>query len=189
MNQHNNKLHQDTEKRIQDALLQLLEEKGPENISVQALCESAKINRSTFYRHYTDVYDLMEKVERKIQQGIVEVWTEHNPSPALFDREKLIRFVSYIGKNRKFYRAYLRIHPTNEREKKMQTVFDSYLRPIFLSFGVKSTSHMNYYYRFFHAGFQAVLSDWLEKSNPESPEELADILLNMLRQDVLLPKD
>lgn len=185
MNQHNNKLHQDTEKRIQEALLQLLEEKTPDNISVQALCRSAKINRSTFYRHYTDVYDLMEKVERKIQRGIVEVWTEHDPASALFDREDLIRFVSYIGENRKFYRAYLRIYPANQREKDMQTVFDSYFRPIFLSFGVESTPHMNYYYRFFHAGLQAVLGDWLEKSSPESPEELAGILLNMLRQDVL----
>ncbi len=40
--------------------------------SISQLCEEAGINRSTFYRHYRDVYDLMDRTEREIQQGLIK---------------------------------------------------------------------------------------------------------------------
>ena len=49
------------EKRIQEALLELLKVKNIQQITVRAICEMADINRSTFYAHYLDVYDLLEK--------------------------------------------------------------------------------------------------------------------------------
>ena len=59
MNTANNQLHQETERRLRQELLCFLErEKEP---TVSELCEAAQINRSTFYRHYRDIPDLMEK--------------------------------------------------------------------------------------------------------------------------------
>ena len=65
MNVVNNQLKQETDRRLQEALLSCMEEERTP--SVGKLCAMAGINRSTFYRHYLDVYDLMEKTERHIQ--------------------------------------------------------------------------------------------------------------------------
>ena len=50
-----------TRKMIQQALMDLTVEKGFAAITVSDIAERAMINRSTFYRHYLDKYDLLEK--------------------------------------------------------------------------------------------------------------------------------
>ena len=50
---------------IQNVFLELLKEKPVAKITVKEICGHAEINRSTFYKHYQDVYDLMEKLENE----------------------------------------------------------------------------------------------------------------------------
>ena len=45
---------------IDQALLTCLKSKPFAKISVGALCEEARINRTTFYKHYRDKYDLLD---------------------------------------------------------------------------------------------------------------------------------
>ena len=50
--------------RMDEALLRLLEKKDFEFITVKELCAAAKVNRSTFYLHYENTYDLLvESIE------------------------------------------------------------------------------------------------------------------------------
>lgn len=51
-----------TQQMVQRAFMELVVEVGFRAITVQMLAERAMINRTTFYRHYTDIYDLVEKV-------------------------------------------------------------------------------------------------------------------------------
>ena len=48
-----------TKLMLQEALIDLLQEKALENISVRELVNKADINRSTFYSHYDTIYDLL----------------------------------------------------------------------------------------------------------------------------------
>ena len=53
---------------IRHAFLQLLKEKPLQSITVRELCQSAGINRGTFYTHYRDIYDLMHQIEEEMTQ-------------------------------------------------------------------------------------------------------------------------
>jgi AcrR family transcriptional regulator len=53
-----------TKKRIKDALIQLLQEKSYEQITIQDIADKAMINRNTFYLHYLDKADLLEKISK-----------------------------------------------------------------------------------------------------------------------------
>lgn len=44
---------------LYDALLELLEDNSFEEIKVSDICKKALINRSTFYSHYNDKYELL----------------------------------------------------------------------------------------------------------------------------------
>ena len=55
-----------TLQQIDRALLELLNELPFQKITVQLLCERALINRSTFYKYYTDKYDLLDRYLNKI---------------------------------------------------------------------------------------------------------------------------
>ena len=52
-----------TRKMLLEGLTDLLKEKDIKDISVKELADYADINRCTFYLHYKDVYDMLEKIE------------------------------------------------------------------------------------------------------------------------------
>lgn len=55
-----------TRQLLHNAFLELLAEKPVQKVSVVELCQRAGVNRGTFYLHYHDVYDLMERMEAEV---------------------------------------------------------------------------------------------------------------------------
>jgi AcrR family transcriptional regulator len=51
---------------LRDSLMKLLAEKDISRITIKEICENADINRATFYAHYTDQYDLLDKIENEL---------------------------------------------------------------------------------------------------------------------------
>ena len=62
-----------TRKRLSDALITLLMQKPVREITVRELTELANVSRGTFYFHYTDIYDLMDHVERELGVPVLPV--------------------------------------------------------------------------------------------------------------------
>ena len=50
-----------TRKMLEEALIELTVEKGFAAVTVRDITERAMVNRSTFYRHYLDKFDLLEQ--------------------------------------------------------------------------------------------------------------------------------
>ena len=55
-----------TRNNIKNTFIQLLNEKDFEQITVQNILEKALINRSTFYKHYADKFDLAKTISEEI---------------------------------------------------------------------------------------------------------------------------
>lgn len=53
-----------TNLNIRNTFIQLLNEKSFDSITVQNILDKALINRSTFYKHYSDKYDLLESISK-----------------------------------------------------------------------------------------------------------------------------
>lgn len=51
-----------TQRAIKDSFFALLKEKGFEHISVKDITDKAMISRNTFYLHYEDKFDLLNKI-------------------------------------------------------------------------------------------------------------------------------
>lgn len=180
MNTENNQLWKDSEKRMQQALLRFMEqEKEP---TVGDICREAHVNRSTFYRHYLDIYDLMKKTERAIQLELVGAMKQGGLKPDLetLTPEALIPMVAFIGNYRSFYRSYLKTHLDVSMEAGMQTVWDRYIKPMFCAHGVTDETHMLYYYQNFKAGVLSMLKLWLDRGCTESPQEVAEMITKTL---------
>lgn len=78
-----------TKKKLTNTLLILLKEKSINNITVLELCKEAKINRTTFYKYYKDIYDLILKIEESLI-------TELEKNIVFIKRNYLISFTSKI---------------------------------------------------------------------------------------------
>ncbi|WP_270659822.1 TetR/AcrR family transcriptional regulator [Enterococcus thailandicus] len=72
MNKKSNKRYQKNKQRIQTTLIFLLQEKELSKITVQEICETLDINRSTFYYHYMDIFDLAEQVFKETNRRLLE---------------------------------------------------------------------------------------------------------------------
>ena len=59
---------QRTHKLILEALLDLTVQKGFANVTVRDITQKAGINRATFYRHYQDKFDLLDRYTRAVYQ-------------------------------------------------------------------------------------------------------------------------
>lgn len=51
-----------TKQILKDTVLSLVQKKSATYITVKKICESACVNRGTFYRHYSDIYELLEEI-------------------------------------------------------------------------------------------------------------------------------
>jgi AcrR family transcriptional regulator len=60
-----------TQKSIKDAFFELRKKKSIDRISVKELSELAMINKATFYLHYSDIYDLSEKLDAALIRRII----------------------------------------------------------------------------------------------------------------------
>lgn len=88
---------------LKEALIELLNEKKIGSISVRELAERADINRSTFYSHYEDVYQLLDEIAKEavthipFDNGIERV-----------SREKIMEAMQYMEKHRELYIALMK---------------------------------------------------------------------------------
>ncbi|MCF0142349.1 MAG: TetR/AcrR family transcriptional regulator [Parasporobacterium sp.] len=82
-----------TLENIDNALLENLKTKPLNKITVEALCKDARINRTTFYKHYTDKYELLDNFLSRQLEEFKEnnciVFVDADPENVNDDRFKL----------------------------------------------------------------------------------------------------
>ena len=88
MNTANNKRRRDSQQRMEKAFVQLLQEKEINQISVTGICKQARVNRSTFYANYLDIYDLADAVKKQLEKDVIDLYTD--------EREQLTRSVDFL---------------------------------------------------------------------------------------------
>ena len=99
-----------TRQLIKDAVIELLQEMDIEKISVNRLAERATINRVTFYLHYRDIPDMLEKIADEMDQDIRQVMNDNSEGSILSDDDDFLLLVSllkHIQEHAKFYKVIL----------------------------------------------------------------------------------
>jgi len=62
-----------TRKLLEQAFLELMSEKGFQDITIQDITERATVNRATFYAHFEDKYDLLDSfIRRQFHEVLAE---------------------------------------------------------------------------------------------------------------------
>ncbi|MCM3626634.1 TetR/AcrR family transcriptional regulator C-terminal domain-containing protein [Paenibacillus glycanilyticus] len=99
-----------TRQLLRDAFVELLEEMDIEKISVNKLAERATINRVTFYLHYKDIPDMLEKMADDMISDIHLVLDRSaikSESPEVINTTMLVKLLEHIADHSKFYKVIL----------------------------------------------------------------------------------
>src|SRR5215469_13330634 len=93
-----------TQKLLREALIELIEERSFEALTIGEITERAMVSRAAFYRNYQDKYDLVEQIFAEamsaLQSAGGELGQEH---PA----EIWVKFFEHIAHYERLYRALL----------------------------------------------------------------------------------
>ncbi|NOU69776.1 TetR family transcriptional regulator [Paenibacillus sp. LMG 31461] len=91
---------------IRNAFIELLQEHELEKITVNRIAERATINRVTFYLHYQDIPDMVNKLADDM---ITEIHTilKEAPDPPGFNIQIILNLLEHIAENSNFYKILL----------------------------------------------------------------------------------
>ena len=74
MNTPNNRRKKESIERIEKAFIELLQSRPLNQISVSELCKRARLNRTTFYANYADVYALADSIRDKLEKSFAQLY-------------------------------------------------------------------------------------------------------------------
>lgn len=138
-----NKATARTRNAIEHAFLDLMKTKPYTGITVREITEAVDINRSTFYNHYQDIYDLISCIENRIIEEVKEKVDKIN-------RE------GYVPGQ----------HPQHVAVFKVLLKYEEECRVL-----MSSTGDINFLYKLNIGIYEALRTTWF-RSNPPNPDEL-----------------
>lgn len=176
-----------TKKEILIALTTLLEQKSIDEITVKEITDLAGINRGTFYLHYVDKYDLMEKSINQIILEMREIGAEiltlavNNDDVEAVKEEieaGLVGLFEYIEEHSRFIKSLTGEYGNYSFHIKFNELLkDNFVDRIST---VNSNIPAVYSVSAISYGIQGIIQTWLHEGSKESPEKMADYTYKIL---------
>lgn len=179
MNRTKNQGYQNTHAKIKNCILKFIEQKELQQISVSEICQAVGINRSTFYAHFEDIYDAVSQIQEDMETELLQMYKKADFSKEYIVKEYLIILFEHTVRHRRFYLAMLYDLNNPILQKRMELLKHQIIVPLFRQLSVPPSAG-DYYFNFALSGFIAVIRQWLNANCPESPEQLAKILIEIL---------
>lgn len=183
MNKHGNVRSTASKTKIKRALLVLLEEKSLEKITVRELVEKADINRSTFYAHYVDIYDLMERIEADIIDPIRSKNLYADKRLESESTTHLKQLIAYFRENQEFYRVYFSTFSENQRITEASRQMKQYfVDPCLEQTKYFEKEEFDLQFEFCKLGFFGVICKWLNNGCTASDDIVIRVLHKLFRK-------
>ncbi len=169
-----------TKKVLRDSLIELMKEKPVSKITIKELCENADINRTTFYSHYSDQYDLLQHIEEETLLWCKETIRNISEKTDKIEMIKNLESVfKYISENSNHIQVLMSEQGDINFQKKLITL-------IYEQFGMLPESYRGndlvtreFYFVFAIYGSIGLIQHWLKNGLNKSTKEMAEIIYNM----------
>lgn len=173
--------------RFNKALLSLLEKKPFEYITVSEICETAGVNRSTFYLHYENTSDLLKETTDYVidrftsyfavdAESITAKFADCNLQDLKFISDKYLHpYLSFIAENQRVFFAVLSRPKDFDSNAIFQKLFDNIFTPILDRFHYPR-DEQNYVMMFYLHGITAIILEWLNEGCKKSIEDISTII-------------
>lgn len=163
-----------TEKRMEDAALQLMEAADAEQVSVRAICAAAQVNRTTFYAHFEDFPDLAARLSARMREELMESFAAGEQEP--FSAASFVPFLRFVREHQGFYRIVLRSRRDFPIQEGLEELLSRIMRPVCQRAGIESEDEIMSCLVFIQAGFTMCLRRWVDGGCAMPEDRLAETL-------------
>ena len=116
-----------TRAQLRKGLAELMQEKSVSEITVKELVERVDINRSTFYLHYTDIYNMLDSIEKELFEELETTFQAHAAGTLEEEAFPFIEDVfSILEDNRDIVSALLGAHGDIGFLTKIESILSKY---------------------------------------------------------------
>ncbi|MCM3697944.1 TetR/AcrR family transcriptional regulator [Paenibacillus macerans] len=174
-----------TKEAITKAFLELFADKDLEQITINDIADRANVNRGTVYLHYSDKYDLLDKLIDDHLNRLIAFCDPSGDTPIVGE---LLPVFVYIRDHFRFFSAML--------STTRAAVFRSRLMK-FVSFHVKdkldrrnpqSLIDAELNAQFMASAFVGIVEWWIQHNMPHPPEFMADQLWKLFEKNEVYPR-
>lgn len=182
---------QKTRHLLQDAMVELVSEKGFAAVTIQEILDRANVGRSTFYMHFDnknellhscfqDFCDLLEKHDKELTDV-----GKQSRSPE--ETDYIYNFLRFIDQNRRLLKALLGKESTpmfhHFIHEYVYSFMEGYLKAAVLK-GKKPTSRTEMMTHYFASGFIGMLKWWIDQDMPCPIDEMDQFIKQLWSQTV-----
>ncbi|NFV13192.1 TetR/AcrR family transcriptional regulator [Clostridium sp. FAM 1755] len=167
-----------TKKVIKESLIELLQHKKIHEVTVTDICKKANINRGTFYTHYKDVYDLLKSIEDELFNQILE-YIEETPVED-YKNILLLKALELIDENKELCRILFSKQMENNIMDRIIYVANKAEIDKLISSSKVDDVFLDYFIKYSVGGVFSVIQTWLENDLNESPQEIVNIINDII---------
>ena len=161
--------------KMDEALILLLEKKDFEYITIKEICDTAGVNRSTFYLHYENTSDLLKETARYIidkhlayydidKRSISLQFEECKREELLFITEEyLTPYLSFIKDNQRLFRVSINQFQSMRMGDVYDKMFEHIFDPILARYRIPEAVR-SYVTKFYLTGIFAIIMEWLDRN-------------------------
>lgn len=174
------------------ALIELLSKKDFEYITVKEICESAGVNRSTFYLHYEGISDLLIETTEYIFDQFDNVFDENIKDVAknikeaeaedliFINHEILESYLTFIKSNKTVIKATFKNPKCMITDHYSLHIYKYILEPIYLKFGIPN-EEIKYMISYYINGLMAIVKEWINGDCKDSIALIEKVMINCIR--------
>lgn len=173
--------------KMDQAFMEILEEKDFEYISVKEICKKAGVNRSTFYLHYETIGDLLEESVSYMNDQFLEYYSQNDwhvvenintvdlKELYLVTPKYLTPYLEYVKNHRKLFLTAMKrsnsLRMADAYDRMYTYVFD----PIMNRFSI-SDQDKKYLTAFYMNGILAVIKTWIANNCEDDIDYIVKII-------------
>lgn len=188
MNKSEAKFH-NTALKMHNALFRLLEKKEFSDISIMELCAEAKVNRSTFYSHYSNTYDLIKEAYEDRLQEFFKSYSKSLQDIESFDAaesvfispEYLMPYLAFVKENRRFFKVYMSNLQSFEVDDTYSFLVEKVFLPIYQKNGISDKTIVNYMSKFYLQGITSIVLEWVNRDCVDDEYFICEIITMCVR--------
>ena len=175
--------------RMDQALIALLQKKDFEYITIKEICETAGVNRSTFYLHYENTSDLLKETTQYITNNFFSYFSENkNRFPKqlqdcdlkelmFITPDYLTPYLTFIKENQHVFKTSILRFGTMNFDSVYNELLQKFFNTVLMRFGFSEKERV-YILKFYLMGITAIAMEWLNNNCEDSIEFICKVVMD-----------
>lgn len=154
-----------TRRMLKQGLAELMREKEFNDISIKDITDRMDLNRGTFYLHYADTYELLERLENDTLEDIQAMINAHRPNPDSGTMQPVFEpIMDYVVENKEICQSLLGNKASNDFiDKVHQLIRENGWALVHERYPGAPEREMDYLFSFITYGLIGMIKQWFDE--------------------------